>query len=149
MYEINLSTLLLIGLNDNSTKVIEKDDEFIINYSVKDIVNNSCKFFGSSLIERINSTKRLVRISSKSPIIIEESRNILFFPLRSTREKCNTWISFNNLTSYEQNDKKTLLIFNNSKHVLLDFSYYIIDNQVTRSMMLDYVLNTRKDSLKK
>ncbi len=149
MYEINLSTLLLIGLDDFSTKVIELDKEFIINYSSKDIINNSCKYFGSSLSEKINSTKRLINIASKSPIIVEESRNIIFFPLKSTREKNNIWISFNNLVQYQQNNQKTLLIFKNNKEIDLDFSYYIVDNQVTRSMMLDYVLKTKKESLKK
>lgn len=149
MYEINLSTLLLIGLNDTSTKVVEIEKEFIVDSSCKDIINNSCKYFGSSLVDRINSTKRLVNISSKSPILIEESRSIIFFPLKSTREKNNIWISFNNLVSYEKNNKKTLFKFYGNKDYLLDFSYYIVDNQVTRSMMLDYVLKKRKETLKK
>ena len=45
-------------------------------------------------------TKRLININSKSPIIIEESRNIIFFPLKSIREKSNIWISYNNLEKY-------------------------------------------------
>ena len=148
MYEINLSTLLLIGINDFSTKIIEYDREFIVNNSCKEIINNSCKFFGSSLLDRINTTKRLVNISSKVPILIEESRDIIFFPLKSTREKCNIWISFNNLKSYELMNKSTMFIFKNNKEYFLDFSYYIIDNQITRSMMLDYMLKKRKETLK-
>jgi len=148
MYEINLSTIMLIGIDDVSTRVIEFDKEFIVKSSSKDIINNSCKFFGSSLTDRINSTKRLVNISSKSPIIIEESRGIIFFPLKSTREKNNIWISYNNLHTYEQNDKDTVLIFKNKKEYKISFSYYIIDNQVTRSMMLDYMFNKRKETLK-
>ena len=35
------------------------------------------------------------------------------------------------------------------KEVVLDFSYYIIDNQVTRSLMLDYELKNRRESLEK
>ncbi len=148
MYEINMSTIMLIGIDDFSTKIIEFDKEFIINYSSKDIINNSCKYFGCSLIDRINMTKRLVNISSKSPIIIEESRGIIFFPLKSTREKNNIWISYNNLFTYEQNNKDTLLIFKNETKYLLNYSYYIVDNQVTRSMMLDYIFNKRKETLK-
>ena len=94
-------------------------------------------------------TKRLINIKSKSPIIIEESRNIIFFPLKSVREKCNIWISFNNLEKYMKQDDRTLLIFKNKKEIILDFSYYIIDNQVTRSLMLDYELKNRRESLKK
>lgn len=149
MYEINLSTLMLIGINEFSTKVVEIDKEFIVESSARDIMNNSCKFFGSSLNERVNTTKRLVNISSKAPILVEESRSIIFFPLRSTREKNNIWVSFNNLVSFESKNKSTMFVFKENKEYSLDFSYYIIDNQVTRSMMLDYILKKRKETLKK
>ena len=62
MYEINLSTLMLIGINENSTKIITYDEDFIIDISSKDIINNSCKFFGSNLTDRIKGN-RLVQKS--------------------------------------------------------------------------------------
>lgn len=149
MYEIDLSTVMLIGIDDDTTKVVTFDSEFIININSKKIIDNSCKFFGSSLMERVNMTKRLINISSKTPIIIEESRNIIFFPLKSIREKNNIWISFNNLEKFTKSSDKTIFYFKNNKCVSIDFSYYIIDNQVTRSLMLDYELKKRRESLKK
>lgn len=147
MYEIDLSTLLLMGIDEKSTKVVCLDGEVIIHDNVKNIVNYSCKFFGSSLTERINVTKRLINISNKSPIFVEETKNIIFFPLRSTREKVNIWISFNNLESYEQVGRKTLLKFKNQHEFLIDYSYYMVDNQITRCMMLDYTVKKRRESL--
>ena len=149
MYEIDLSTLMLVGLDEEKTKVITLDNEFIINIDSKKLIDNSCKYFGSSLSDRVKTTKRLINISSKSPIIIEESRNIIFFPLKSVRDKCNIWISYNNLEKYVKSGYKTIFIFNNKKEVIIDFSYYIIDNQVTRSLMLDYEVKKRRESLKK
>ena len=149
MYEIDLSTIMLIGIDEENTKIITEDDEFVIDSNCRKIIDNSCKFFGSSLNDRIKATNRLINISSKSPIVIEDSRNIIFFPLKSTREKNNIWISFNNLEKYEKNDKKTIFYFKNNRLVELDFSYYIVDNQVTRSMMLDYEIKKRRESLKK
>ena len=149
MYEIDLSTLLLIGIDDSSTRVVTFDNDIIVKDCCKNIINNSCKFFGSSLAERIKATRRLINVSSKSPIIVEESRSIIFFPLKSTREKCNIWISFNNLEKYEKRDKYTVIFFKNGKQIELDFSYYIVDNQVTRSLMLDYEINKRRKSLEK
>lgn len=149
MYEIDLSTVMLIGIDDDNTKVVTIDDEFIINVNSKKIIDNSCKYFGSSLTDRVNMTKRLINISSKSPIVIEDSRNIIFFPLKSVRDKNNIWISFNNLEKYMKSDDKTIFYFKNNKQVVIDFSYYIIDNQVTRSLMLDYELKKRRESLKK
>lgn len=149
MYEIDLSTLMLIGLDDVSTRIVTFNNEFIVNDNCKNIINDSCKFFGSNLTERIKVTNRLINISSKSPIVVEESRNIIFFPLKSTREKCNIWISFNNLEKYEKDEEFTIFYFKNGKQNKLKFSYYIIDNQVTRSLMLDYEINKRRKSLEK
>ena len=149
MYEIDLSTVMLISLDDIKTKIITMDDEFVLDIDSKKIIDNSCKFFGSSLNDRVNMTKRLINIKSKSPIIIEESRDIIFFPLKSIRDKCNIWISFNNLEKFVKSGDKTIFYFKGNKQVEIDFSYYIIDNQVTRSLMLDYEVKKRRESLKK
>ena len=149
MYEIDLSTLILIGIDEYTTKVITTEREFIIKESCKKIVDNSCRFFGSSLIERINATNRLVKMASKTPIIVEETRNIIFFPLKSTREKNNIWISFNHLVKYTKDGQNAILKFDNNKEITIRFSYYIIDNQVTRSLILDYVVKERRKSLEK
>lgn len=149
MYEIDLSTLMLIGIDDETTKIVDMNEEKIVKESCRQIVNNSCKFFGSTLTERIKISKRLVKLTSKAPIIVEESKNIIFFPLRSVREKNNIWISYNNLVAYEKNGLNTILKFKNGKNVEITFSYYIIDNQVTRSLMLDYEITKRQKSLEK
>lgn len=149
MYEIDLSTLMLIGMNDESTKIITVDNEFVVNESCKKIVDNSCRYFGSSLTDRIKATNRLVNMASKTPIVIEDTRNIIFFPLKSTREKNNIWISFNQLTKYTKDGNNTILKFKNNKEITIKFSYYIIDNQVTRSLILDYQINNRRKSLEK
>ena len=147
MYEIDLSTLVLIGLSDNETKVYTLEDEFIVKENSKKIIDDSCRYFGSSLTDRIKATNRLVNMASKTPIIVEESRNIIFFPLKSTREKCNIWISFNQLDKYLKDGRNTILKFKNGKQIILNFSYYIVDNQVTRCIILDYEINNRRKSL--
>ena len=148
MYEIDLSTLIVIGLDDDTSKIVTVGER-IVKESARKIIDESCKYFGSNLIEKINNTKRLVNLSSKSPIMIEDTKNIIFFPLRSTREKNNIWISFNNLDKYEKNGTKTTLKFKCGKELVVDISYYIVDNQVTRSLILDYEVNFRRKSLEK
>ena len=70
-YEIDMSTLMIMSISENTTRIITIDDDFIVNDNSLSIIDNSCRFFGNSLKERINVTKRLVNISSKSPIIIK------------------------------------------------------------------------------
>ena len=148
-YEINKETAAIVGINEKFTKIVEKENDYFINDVAYEVMDYSCKYFGSSLNDRVNTTKRLINIKSKSPIIVEESRNIIFFPLKSVRDKSNIWISYNNLEKYVKLDDRTKFIFNNKKEIILDFSYYIIDNQVTRSLMLDYEVKKRRESLKK
>ena len=50
---------------------------------------------------------------------------------------------------YIKKDDKTVFYFKNGKSVDINFSYYIIDNQVTRSLMLDYEIRKRRESLEK
>lgn len=147
MEEINLSTLMLIGIDDYTTKVITYDGEFIVNMCARDIINDSCKNFGSSLKNRIKMTDSIIHITSKPPIIIEETRDIIFFPLRSPRLEDNIWISFNNLERYEQENSQTALFFKKNKKILIDFSYYVLDNQVTKAILFHYELNKRRKSL--
>jgi len=149
MYEIDLSTLMLIGIDDETTRVVTTEEELIIKNNSKKIMDESCRFFGSSLTDRVKATNRLVNMASKTPIVVEESRNIIFFPLKSTRDKNNIWISFNNLDKYEKDDNKTVFYFKYGKEISLNFSYYIVDNQVTRSILLDYEINKRRKSLEK
>ena len=149
MYEIDLSTLILIGLDDNSTKIITNDSTFIVNSSARKIIDYSCRYFGSSIEDRIKSTKILAKMTAKVPIIIEDTRNIIFFPIKSTREKNNIWVSFNNLDNYIKDGRNTILTFKNGTEITLQVSYYIIDNQVTRSLILDYEINNRRKSLEK
>ncbi len=147
MYEIDLSTLIIIGIDEENSKVITTESTEIVHESAKKIIDNSCRYFGSTLQDKIKSTNILVKMASKTPIIIEETRNIIFFPLKSTREKNNIWVSFNNLEKYEKVDNQTILYFKNNIQVIVDFSYYIVDNQVTRSLILDYEVKKRKESL--
>ena len=57
------------------------------------IIENSCRYFGSSYNGRHIGTKNLTGINYKSPIIIEETKNIIFFPTTSPKQSDCSWIS--------------------------------------------------------
>ena len=79
-YEINASTLAIIPIDDKTSRVYEEEGEYIINKNSNKLIDYNCKFYGSSYRGRCEGTKYLTGIKSKFPIIIEESRNIIFFP---------------------------------------------------------------------
>ena len=78
-YEINRNTMALIPISDDQTKIIERDRIFIIEENIMEIIKNSCEYFGSSYLGRKEGTKKLTGITHKSPIIIEESNNMISY----------------------------------------------------------------------
>ena len=47
-YEVNSNTLALLPIGTHVTKVIEKQDSFLVNMTPSDIIDQSCRSFGSS-----------------------------------------------------------------------------------------------------
>ena len=142
-YEINKETLAVIPISPKRTKIVEKKDEFIIYSPSMKIIDDSCKFFGSSYEGRFNGTKTLTGITHKSPIIIEESRRIIFFPTKSPRLTTCAWLSLNSIAEYEGNNEECTIKFSCGKKLKLPISYNIVDNQVLRATRLESVLLKR------
>ena len=86
-YEINSATLAIIPIDNEKSIVYEETEEYIIEKSSNSIIKENCEFYGSSYEGRCIGTKALTGIKTKYPIIIEESRQIIFFPTSSSRTK--------------------------------------------------------------
>lgn len=143
-YEININTLAIIPINRNKSKIIEIEKEYIVNKKSTEIIDNSCKYFGSSYKGRFEGTKEILGVSYKSPIIIEETRDIIFFPTTSPRyEGCN-WICLNNIEDYKKNEYGTIINFKNGLELKLDMSLGSFENQMIRAMRLSTILKRRK-----
>lgn len=143
-YEISSETLAIIPKNENISIVYEINNTYIINLSVDKILDNSCKFFGSSFNGRKIGSSELLKINYKVPIIIEDSNNIIFFPTSSNRNSNYSWISLNNIIRYEKNLRGCKIYFRCGKSIIFPISYNIIDNQINRSIRLHYLINKRK-----
>lgn len=146
-YEINSKTLALISLKDNKTKVIEENEIYIINQSVKEVINHSCKYFGSSYLGRYEGTKAIIGITYKSPILIEETNYIIFFPTCSVRNKNCNWISLNKIKDYKKYNHNSKIIFKNNLELVLDISIGSLENQILRSTLLESKIRKRKNSI--
>lgn len=142
-YEINCDTLALVPVTENETKIIERNNVFIVNQPVMEIIENSCEYFGSSYLGRHEGTKKLIGITHKAPIIIEETKNLIYFPTSSPRLFDCIWISLNNIKTYESKNGGTELLFNNNKKINLNVSFGSFDNQVLRATKLESVLRKR------
>lgn len=143
-YEINKSTLAIIPIDEKSSKIFEEEETFIINKSVSQIINSSCKYFGSSYNGRYEGAKSLLGMSYKLPIIIEETQEIIFFPTSSPRFNNCSWISLKNINNYEKNKNGVIINFKNGLNLELDLSIFSLENQIFRALRLENILKRRK-----
>lgn len=143
-YEINSNTLALLPIGKEATKVIEKQDSFLVNMTPSDIIDQSCRSFGSSYLGRHEGTKHLTGINYKAPIIIEETQSMIFFPTASPRFSKCAWIALNHVKNHIRFKEKSILYFQCGKNVELDISYGSLENQILRATKLESVLRKKK-----
>ena len=148
-YRINKSTLAVIPIENNKTKIYEIDDVIIVDRNSKKIIEDNCEYYGSSYEGRRKGTTELIGITHKSPIMIEESNNLVFFPTCSPRLKECAWISLNNVDNYSKYDNNSIIRFCNNLTLELKVSNKIINNQILKATRLESVLRKRKEELKK
>ena len=143
-YEISEETLALVPETEETTKVYEKNKSFIVNMPIMKIIDDSCRYFGSSYKGRHEGTKSLIGVSHKSPIIIEESKMMIYFPTSSPRLKTCSWFALKYIKNYEKKNDNILITLENDTKLELDLSIGSFDNQYLRATKLESVLRKRK-----
>lgn len=140
-YEINKGTMCLIQNDNCTTKIIESDNEYVINKNIHKIVDESCKNFGSSLKGRFEGTCKLTGVRYKAPIVISEYLSIIMIPTGSTRGDVCHWIALSSIKTIEKSKYNNAIItFQNGKKIELDVSYFAMQNQLAKAARLDYSL---------
>lgn len=146
-YEINAETLVILAIDSESCKIIEENDNFIIQLPSTKIIDNSCRYFGSSYLGRFEGSKELLGGTIyKSPIIIEETKEIIFFPTGSARSFKCSWISLNKISHYKREDSFTRVYFKNGTSLIIYMSYSSFENQILRASRLESILRQRKSN---
>ena len=135
-YEINSDTLAILPISKNMSRVIEGEYEFIVQKSPTEIIDHSCKYFGSSYKGRYVGSKYILGLNYKLPILIEETRDIIFFPTESTRVITCSWIAFKQIENMKQLDNISTITFRNGRELTIDISLGSLKNQFIRSTML-------------
>ena len=127
-YEINKETIAIVPINNNNSKVLEEENTININKNSSMIIDDSCRFFGSSYMGRHEGTKSLLGINYKSPIVVED---------------CH-WISLKHVDKLEKNGLKTKILFKNGQELNLNVSYGSLENQLLRATRLQSIMRDRK-----
>lgn len=143
-YEIGTNTLAVVGIGDNVSRVVELDNEIIINSNAYEIMDHSCCYYGSSYMGRTQGSKEILKCEYKLPIIVEESREIIFFPTESPRVQACIWLSLESIANVEGNSKECTIIFINGAKLKIYRSKYSIQNQIYRATRLKFLISERK-----
>ena len=150
-YEINEGTLAVMPDTNDSrkSKILEDRREYIIDSKPYEVMDYSCKYFGSSYEGRKEGTKAVLDINYKVPIIVENSMNLIFFPTNSPDSADCIWISLKNIKTIKEDDfNSTRIIFNNDIEITIPISKRTIENQIFRASRLDLIMRNRKSNKK-
>ena len=142
-YEINESTQIIRPIDNKKSMVYEEECEYEVESSSNNIIKYNCSFYGSSYIGRCEGPKSLTGIKSKFPIIIEESRKIIFFPTSSVRTKDTMWIALNQIQDIKKKNETSMIVFKKGTRVNIPVSFYSLKNQYCRAIMLKAKLYER------
>ena len=143
-YEINKDTCAIVSINDEITKVLEKEDEYLVNKSSFEVMEDSCEYYGSSCEGRHKGSKKMLGSNYKVPIIIEETSDIIFFPTESAKNANCVWLSLNNIRSYEKSNGFTKVKFNSGKEITVKMSISSFETQLLRANRLSSIMKKRK-----
>ncbi len=143
-YEINKDTCAVVSINDGITKVLEKNDEYLINKSSYEVMEDSCEYYGSTCEGRVKGTKMMLGSNYKVPIVIEETNEIIFFPTEAAKNSNCIWLSLNNIKSYEKCNGLTKVIFNSGKEIIIKMSTSSFETQLLRANRLGSILRKRR-----
>ena len=146
-YEFSRGTLAIVPNNEESSLVYEDDNRYIVKQKPFKIMEDSCIYFGSTYDGRKKGAKEILGADYKVPIVIEDSNSIIAFPTASpTSENC-CWISLKRVKKIEKVDyNNTKVIFDNNIEIIIDCSYRVFENQLSRASRLDLILRNHKNS---
>lgn len=146
-YEINNGTLAILPNEKNSSVVYEDEERYIIKETPYKIMEDSCKYFGSTYEGRKDGAKEILGAEYKVPIVIEDSSNLIVFPTTSPLSEDCVWISLKRVDKIVKIDSNnTKIIFDNKQEIIIDSSYRTVENQLSRASRLDLILRNHKNS---
>lgn len=146
-YEVNNGTLAVLPNDEDSSLVYEDDNRYIIQEKAYKIMDDSCKYFGSTYEGRKNGSKEILGAEYKVPIIVEDSNNLIVFPTTSPFSDDCVWISLKRVKNIFKIDSfNTKILFDNNVEIIVPCSFRSVENQLSRASRLDLILRNRKNN---
>lgn len=144
-YEISRGTLAVVPNEFESSLIYEDDQRYLVEETPFKIMEDSCKYFGSTYEGRKRGAREILGAEYKVPIVIEDTDNLIVFPTTSPSSEDCVWISLKRVKNIQKIDiNHTKVIFDNNVEILIDCSYRTMENQLSRASRLDLILRNHK-----
>lgn len=149
-YEIHDETMALLPHFDDyanlHTIVMEETGAFIVPLSPKKLIDESCRYYGSSYEGRLEGIKQAMGIMKKAPIAISVELAIFFFPHESPSNHSCVWLSHTHVKSLERKDKRnTVVLFSNGETLIVPASKNQLETKLLRTAQYRHLLQNRTD----
>ncbi|MCD7034888.1 competence protein ComK [Metabacillus sp. GX 13764] len=146
-YEANRLTMAILAVMEDGqlhSSVYEAEKKMLVKMKPMEIVERSCRYFGSSYIGRKAGTKDLLGITHKPPIVVDAANSIYLFPTTSSSRPQCSWISHYYIRQYETaSQDNTLVTFTDGTELTLPISVHSFENQMYRTAQLRTVISSR------
>ena len=144
-YEFSKGTLAIVPNEGDTSLVLVDEDHYIVDQKPFQIMDESCRYFGSSYNGRKEGAKNILGADYKVPIVVEDSSNLIAFPTSSPLSDDCIWISLNRVQNIIKVDNyNTKVLFDNDIEIIVPCSFRSIENQLSRASRLDLILKNRK-----
>ncbi len=145
-YEISRGTLAIVPEDEKRSRIYEDDEEYVVDQTPFQVMEESCKYFGSTYEGRRKSAKEILGAEYKIPILVEDGHNLIVFPTNSPGVSNCAWIFLRHVKNIEKIDLDTTkIIFDNGQEISVPTSYRSIENQISRAARLDFIMRKRKE----
>ena len=123
--------------NDNEILIVEKNRKFNITGDCFKFIKKSCLLYGRSYNLQRQLIIDLFNYNIKTPIIVCNSKKMIFFPTAAPSSKECIWISYNNIDRYIKEKDYTKIYFKGGKVLNISVPFNTIDNQITRCIKIE------------
>ncbi len=147
-FEITPLTMAIVPYEDKEggvgTRILEKNTDYYVDVLPSKVIDEACKYFGSSLKGRQDGTFSISELTHKVPIAIDPYSGMYYFPTESPLRSTCIWIAHTHVKKIkEATHQRTEVIFTNDKRLIVDISYGSMQNQINRTAQFRYLLDNR------
>ncbi|MBM4764189.1 competence protein ComK [Bacillus sp. B15-48] len=136
-YEINPLTMIIFPYEYGSktySRIVEYDSEMYSPLKPTELVKKGCEYNLSDYNASKKLTRRLTRVTHKSPITIDPANSVFLLPTVSPNKPNCIWVSHEHVVDHRRNDAySTMVFFRNEKMFILPVSYSSFNKQLLRT----------------